>query len=242
MIVDDLVKIGLSEKEANLYLMLVRMGPSPASVLSKRVGMKRATVYGVLNQMCQKGFVTFINAPYGRQFSSKDPECLLALAEKDFVAAKHRLGRAKQCIKEIERMDRGFNAKKEELLRHFGGEALWSLEGRCLSAESVHFFYFSYGQMNQRSHFLSHLIRERINRGQSVQLTVGLDQLDSAERAFPQIRVKALQPKLTKDADLLLMDQSLYFIEGEDHGLQMLKFQSSGCIQFLQELLGAQLL
>ena len=58
MQIESLMQLGFTEKEAMVYLILLRIGPSPASVVANRLDIKRATAYAVLNSLCQQGIVS----------------------------------------------------------------------------------------------------------------------------------------------------------------------------------------
>ena len=52
-----LQKVGLEKKEADIYLILLEFGPSPASIIAGKVNMKRTTSYHILEDLIKKGFV-----------------------------------------------------------------------------------------------------------------------------------------------------------------------------------------
>jgi len=53
-----LLQLGLTEKEANTYLLLIRLGPSPATTLSRLSRIKRTSMYDVLHGLEKKGLIT----------------------------------------------------------------------------------------------------------------------------------------------------------------------------------------
>lgn len=54
---DTLLDLGLSEIEAKLYLSLLSLGGSRASAVARSTGIKRTTVYAILKNLANKGFV-----------------------------------------------------------------------------------------------------------------------------------------------------------------------------------------
>lgn len=70
----ELAKLGLSILEAEVYLGLLQRRLTTAGALSKHIGMKRSTVYTVLDTLVQKGLVstTQINAVKNYQAESPD--------------------------------------------------------------------------------------------------------------------------------------------------------------------------
>lgn len=98
----NLTELGLSEKEALLYLLLLRSGPSPASCLAKRLQIKRVSLYPVLESLTERGLVAYEQTPTGRKYISHDPVCLLDLLEKESAQIRHRMEIAKRCIEKLQ--------------------------------------------------------------------------------------------------------------------------------------------
>lgn len=53
-----LADLGLSDKESELYLVSLRIGPQPASLIAKRTGFSRSTVNFLFDELLQKGFAS----------------------------------------------------------------------------------------------------------------------------------------------------------------------------------------
>lgn len=82
VIIDELRKFGLSEKEIYLYLTLLEMGPSTIIDLSRETGIKRSTTHANVDVLIQKGLVT--QSKYGerRRIVAEDAEKLFLLIEE----------------------------------------------------------------------------------------------------------------------------------------------------------------
>ncbi len=98
---ENLTQLGLSEKEALLYLTLLRNGPSPVSLLAKRLGLKRVSLYPVLEALELRGLLAFEQTPVGRKYIPHDPICLLELLEQESADLKYRMSLAKKCVEEL---------------------------------------------------------------------------------------------------------------------------------------------
>lgn len=96
-----LMELGLSEKEAKLYLLLLQLGNSPVSPLAKRAELKRVTVYSVLEVLVERGLVSFENRPEGRRYSAYDPECLFYLLEKEKAKLRFKMELTKECVQKL---------------------------------------------------------------------------------------------------------------------------------------------
>lgn len=55
--IQQLEKLGLSKKEARLYLVALEAGPSTIANLAQKSGVKRGTIYEFLNTMIDKGLL-----------------------------------------------------------------------------------------------------------------------------------------------------------------------------------------
>ena len=53
-----LQSLGFSEKEAEVYMVLNELGPTPASVLARKTNIKRTSVYDVLNSLMKRNVIS----------------------------------------------------------------------------------------------------------------------------------------------------------------------------------------
>ncbi len=73
MNVDILRKIGLTENEIKVYLDLLRSGSSSAYEISKRIDVYRVHVYDKLEQLMEKGLVTYVLKGAKKYFNAAHP-------------------------------------------------------------------------------------------------------------------------------------------------------------------------
>lgn len=76
-----LVELGLNDKEATLYLRLLREGATTASRLAKLTGLNRTTAYLELDGLLHKGLVSYVIRDAKRYYQAANPEKLLQLLE-----------------------------------------------------------------------------------------------------------------------------------------------------------------
>lgn len=77
-----LQQIGLSEKDAEVYLAALELGTQPASVIAKKAGLKRPTTYMILDVLKKKGLVSEYTGSNVKYFTAVSPEYLLSFVEK----------------------------------------------------------------------------------------------------------------------------------------------------------------
>lgn len=76
MITKDLEQLGLSEKEAKVYLAVLELGEVNIQKIAQKSGIKRTTVYDVINSLKEKRLLTEIAKGKKTLFSAEDPRKL----------------------------------------------------------------------------------------------------------------------------------------------------------------------
>ena len=71
-----LQNLGLSEKEAEVYLALIELGKASVVEISRKAGTKRPTTYLVLDELKNKGLVTELPEESRSLYVAEDPELL----------------------------------------------------------------------------------------------------------------------------------------------------------------------
>jgi sugar-specific transcriptional regulator TrmB len=89
MIIKDLQRIGLNDKEASIYLAALELGESNIQQLAKKSGVKRTTAYDIIESLKSKGLMS--QAIHGKKtlFYASDPHKL----EDEIEEQKHVLRR-----------------------------------------------------------------------------------------------------------------------------------------------------
>ncbi|MEK7523471.1 MAG: helix-turn-helix domain-containing protein [Patescibacteria group bacterium] len=82
MLKNILQKIGLSDKDADIYLACLELGTQPASVIAKKATLKRPTTYLILEGLVRRGLVSEYTGSNVKYFTAVSPEYLLNFVEK----------------------------------------------------------------------------------------------------------------------------------------------------------------
>lgn len=82
MLESFLQTLGLSDNETRVYLYLLTHGESIASIISKRLGIKRASVYQILESLVSKELIVEFSKNNVAHFDSVDPDELVGLCEQ----------------------------------------------------------------------------------------------------------------------------------------------------------------
>ncbi len=96
MDINLLKKLGFSDKSAEVYLTLLRLGPSSVRKLAENCGLNRGTTYDTLKWLKEMDVVNFYNKDSKQTFVAEDPEKL------------HNIVREKQeCLQSVdEKLDK----------------------------------------------------------------------------------------------------------------------------------------
>lgn len=94
MLVTDLEDMGLSHEEAKVYLALLELGSSYASMIAKKAGVNRVACYHTLDNLIKKGFITSFQKNKIKWFTVENPQILVN-------KQKEKLNRAEQLLPEL---------------------------------------------------------------------------------------------------------------------------------------------
>ena len=94
MDISQLEKIGLKEKEAKVYITLLKHGESLANSLSKETDILRSSIYDYLDVLIEKGFVSYTIKSGKKYFHAVSPSKIL----DNFEEQKNR---EQEALKEI---------------------------------------------------------------------------------------------------------------------------------------------
>lgn len=121
-----LERLGLDKREAKVYLVLLSLGTSTVSLISRKTKIERTQVYRILDLLIDKGLVSFVTENRTRKFSASDPEKILfQLKEKEaaFMEILPKLrkissaGEKEEPSVEVYRGTRGMKAMVNEILK-----------------------------------------------------------------------------------------------------------------------------
>lgn len=101
-----LEEIGLSEKEAQIYLALLQVDSDSIQDIAKRTGINRTTVYPVLESLAKKGLVGEIQDGKKTLYQAAAPERLETFVERQKVILVEKSKRLKDIIPELKGIQR----------------------------------------------------------------------------------------------------------------------------------------
>src|SRR3989338_7584893 len=85
-----LVEIGLSEKEAGVYLSVLSLGRGTVSQISRQANINRTTGYDILDSLSAKGLVSISGKEPKQEYSAESPENLSTFISGE-IKRKHKI-------------------------------------------------------------------------------------------------------------------------------------------------------
>jgi HTH-type transcriptional regulator, sugar sensing transcriptional regulator len=110
---ETLEQLGMHEKKAEVYLVCLELGAATAYLIAKKVGLKRPTVYDIVNQLMREGLLHKSMRGNVKYFSPADPEKLIQLL-------KTKEKNIREAMPELQNL---YNSPKSKpLIRYFEGK------------------------------------------------------------------------------------------------------------------------
>lgn len=114
-----LQEIGLSEKEAQIYLALLQVDNESIQDLAKRTGINRTTVYPVLETLEKKGLVSEVQIGKKTHYEAAPPERLETFVERQRAVLEEHSQRLKEIVPQIKSLQR--EQGERPIIKYFDG-------------------------------------------------------------------------------------------------------------------------
>lgn len=88
---NNLKDFGLTEKEAKVYLAALELGSDTVQNIAKKAGLKRPTVYLIIQELMKKSLLSEKPASRGSIFIAESPEKILAISQQRQNALKEAI-------------------------------------------------------------------------------------------------------------------------------------------------------
>ncbi len=101
---NEIKKLGLSDKEAKVYLALLELGQAPPSEIASYSGVNRATTYVILEELKKRGLATSLEKGKKINFAAEPPERLSNLFKIEEKRLKENFSDFKKIIPDLEKI------------------------------------------------------------------------------------------------------------------------------------------
>lgn len=133
----EIVKFGLTDKEAKIYLTLLEHGSNIVKEIAKQAKLNRSTTYILLESLIQKGLVSVSDESKIKIYNAVPPERLILLLENNAKKYLELVGVAQNILPELKALYTGVGPKPR-LMFYEGIEGLRSTyEATLESTETI---------------------------------------------------------------------------------------------------------
>lgn len=121
MLEQELISIGLNEKEAKVYLSALELGQSTVQQIAQKAAVNRATAYFIIDALMQRGLVSSFHKGKKQFFIASDPERLIEILEQE----KENIEKKKENLKKLLPQLQSLNNKHEgkPVVKYYEGKA-----------------------------------------------------------------------------------------------------------------------
>jgi len=93
-----LEKLGLSDKEAKVYVSLLELGNARVADISKKAGINRTTGYDILNSLANKGIVNALGKGSRQEFMAEAPISIANYVKRQQNILEENLNKAQDLV------------------------------------------------------------------------------------------------------------------------------------------------
>ncbi len=191
-----LIEIGLSIKEAGVYIGLLTLGHGTVSQISRRANINRTTGYDILDSLSAKGLVSISGKEPKQEYSAESPENLSKFIDQEIKTKNELLKRTEKIIPELKSIH---NVKdRPKVLFYEGREGLEKVYEDTLTSTETIRAYANLKYMNTGlPGYFPEYFKRRAGAGISIR-AIGPkteENLSLTKRNFQEKRETALVPK-----------------------------------------------
>ena len=121
-----LIDLGLSEKEAKIYLTLLERESATSGELIKTLNYYSKTVYEALNKLIEKGLVGYVIKSNKKYFTASDPDKFLDILKEEEFKIKDKKEHFAKII-DLLRKKRRLSHSQQEANIYFGSKGIKSI-------------------------------------------------------------------------------------------------------------------
>lgn len=158
----ELLKIGLTEGEAKVYLALSELGSSTVGPIVNKSKVAYSNVYDILNRLIDKGIVSFIIKNKTKYFQAASPRNLVDYLDKKQKQIENQKASLEKLIPEIEKLQELKTKQEAEIFLGKKGlrTAYEKLYKNTKKDDELLFFYIHEDDYSEESNLFYNSISE----------------------------------------------------------------------------------
>lgn len=203
-----LQSLGLDDKEAQVYLASLSLGPASVLDIARAAQLQRTTVYSMVDTLQHKGLMSVEVKGFKNKFVAEDPRAL-----KGIIAAK-----TESLADALPELDALYNLKgQNSLIKYYNGlDGLKVAYRKMLDSLRPNDIYMAIGDTEKfialDPPYVHAFLNERATRCRGKVLLVGNPEgKDYQQRNYPNTEVKLLPPHLTFNTSEIIIPTQVIF-------------------------------
>ncbi len=224
-LIQTLKGVGLNEKEAKIYLMLLRLGPQAVSVIAKKGNLNRSSCYAILDRLVQKGFIEKTIQEKSTHYRPVEPIYVLDQLKTKQYELESKIENLGLALKDFNNLKGGYEVKPNVVFFQDGVGLQNILENTFSSSEPLRCYASLEELSSLLPHYMPRYYQKRVQRG---------------------LRVRAIYPAteesfLHKKRDKSELRESRLIPEDFDFHLDIMIYDQKVVITSLKEKFGVMI-
>jgi len=158
MLKKELIKAGLSEKEASVYMSAIQLGPSPVQKISQKSKVNRATTYVIIENLMQMGLMSTYDEGKKTYYAAEKPDQLINFFKSKEQEVHNKIGHIKEILPELSMLYNDYSDRPR--VKYFEGieglKAVQSDFADSLNKEDQMYIFLPYDE------FQASVLKERL--------------------------------------------------------------------------------
>jgi sugar-specific transcriptional regulator TrmB len=96
-----LINLGFGDKEAQVYLSLLELGPSTTTDIARHAKINRTTAYPILESLAKDGLINFVGETRIQKFVAENPQKVISFLENKVRQDEENLKKAQSLLPEL---------------------------------------------------------------------------------------------------------------------------------------------
>lgn len=169
--ISELLKIGLTEGEAKVYLSLSKLGTSTVGPIVKESKVAYSNIYDILNRLIEKGIVSFITKQKTKYFTASSPSNLMDYIDKKENEIKNERQALQKILPDLEKLQESNQPQEAEVYIGTKGlkTAYEKMYKETAKNEEALFFYIHKEEYAEESNLfyssIASVAKSTINKG-----------------------------------------------------------------------------
>lgn len=197
-IYEILIKSGLSENEAKVFLVLLELGRGSVTQITRKAGLNRTTGYDILDNLVTKGLASISGKEPKQEYIAESPDKIVLLLQNQISDKEQQLKRIKSVLPEIKSLH---NVAGRPKVRFYEGvEGLKDVYEDTLTSTEPIRAYASVGDMHAGlPGYFPGYYKRRAGKGIAIRAIIPDTEAGLERKSFDskEMRETALVPKDT---------------------------------------------